>query len=192
LAYTLFQEKRFNQKVELFVQKEFSDNGYALIYKDINYNANLSQMQFAFLVKKFSPQELEILNNKLSQYDIDNTILKIRQDTIDIKGEILDELGNQNKTLLDKEILINNLESYLTEYKVDYTQTIKELAILFPGLKNVSLGSHIDNTETDSSKVTTVLLYQTVNKNQEIDTIKIRQWLNHKLNTTEIKIVNQQ
>ena len=77
LAFNLFQEKKFSQKVEQFISKEFSNNGYALIYKDISYTTNPKKIELAFLTKKFTTQELDILNQKLLQYDITNTKLNI-------------------------------------------------------------------------------------------------------------------
>ena len=56
LAYLLFQEKKFNQKVDQFIAKEFSENGYALIYKDIKYNTSPRKMELAFLSKIFSKE----------------------------------------------------------------------------------------------------------------------------------------
>ena len=149
-------------------------------------------MEFAFLTKKFTPEELKVLKKKLLQYDITNTELNIRQDTKDIKGEILDELGKQNKSLSDKDILINNLQRELNEYKINNTETIKELAILFPELKDVSIGRHITNPNTDSTTILTVLLYQTESTNQEIDINKLDKWLRQKFKTADIKIVRQQ
>jgi hypothetical protein len=130
--------------------------------------------------------------NLLLQYDITNTEINIRQDTKDIKGEILNELRKQNKTLTDKDIIINNLNQELNEYKIDNTETLKELAILFPELKDVSIGRHITNPNTDSTTTLTVLLYQTDKSKQEIDIKKIDLWLKQKFKTDDIKIVQQQ
>ena len=192
LAFNLFQEKKFSQKVEQFISKEFSNNGYALIYKDISHTTNPKKIELAFLTKKFTTQELDILNQKLLQYDITNTKLNIRQETKDIKGEILDELGKQDKILSEKDILINNLHNELNKYKFDNTETIKEITILFPELKNVSIGRHITNANTDSSKIITVFLYQTDRKTKYIDTEKLKKWLSQKLKTTDIETVQQQ
>ncbi len=192
LAYNLFQEKKFNQKVEQFIATEFTNNNCTLIYKDIKYDTNPKKIELAFLTKKFMPQEIEFLNKKLLHYNIPNTKLKIRQDTKDIKSEILDELGKQNKTFSEKDILINTLQRELNEYKIDNTETIKEVAILFPELKDISIGKHLTNPNTDSAKIVTVLLYQTDYKSPKIDTNKINQWLRQKLKTAALKVVKQQ
>ena len=192
MAYNLFQEKKFIQSIEQFITNEFTNKGYTLIYKKTNFQSNPKKIELAFLTKKFIDEELKILNQKLVQYDLTNTELNIKQDTKDLKGEILNELGNQNQILSEKDILINTLQNELSEYKIDHTETMKEISILFPELKDVSIGRHIINPNTDSTKTITVLLYQTDNTNPEIDVNKIDQWLKQKFKTTDIKVVRQQ
>jgi uncharacterized hydrophobic protein (TIGR00271 family) len=189
LAYTLFQEKTFNQKVEKFITNEFSSLGYTLIYKDIKYNTSPKKVELAFLTKQFTPEELEVLNLRLGQYEITNTELKIRQETQDLKHEILNELGKQNKVVSDKDILINNLQKELNQYKLDNTELIKEMTILFPELQDVSIGKHITHVNKDSIKTTLVMLYHTDKAKVDID--RIQKWLNQKLKTQDIKIVKQ-
>ena len=191
LAYDLLQEKKYSQKVDQFISNELTENGYTLIYKHKEYNSNPKKIELAFLAKKFSDKEIKALNQKLIQYNIPNTVLEIRQDTKDLKGEILNELGNQNKDLTEKDILIGNLQKELTEYKFDDIETLKEISILFPELKNVSLGKHLINQNTDSTQVMTVMLYQTSDK-EKVDTKKIESWLNQKLKTKNIKLIQQE
>ena len=191
LAYNLLQEKKYSQKVDQFISNELTANGYTLIYKHKEYNSNPKKIELAFLTKKFSDKEIKALNQKLIQYNIPNTVLEIRQDTKDLKGEILNELGNQNKDLTEKDILIGNLQKELTEYKFDDIETLKEISILFPELKNVSLGKHLINQNTDSTQVMTVMLYQTSDKDK-VDTKKIESWLNQKLKTKNIKLIQQE
>ena len=154
----------------------------------MNFNTNPKNIELAFLIKKFNSEETIFLNQKLMEYQIPNTELIIKQDTKDLKGEILNELGNQNKVLSEKDVLINNLQKELNEYKVSNTETLKEIAILFPELSNVSLGKHQINTNTDSVKVITVFLYQIDNK-INLDTNKLEKWLSQKLNTNNIELV---
>lgn len=189
LAYTLFQEKTFNQKVEKFITNEFSSLGYTLIYKDIKYNTSPKKVELAFLTKQFTPEELEVLNLKLGQYEITNTELKIRQETHDLKHEILNELGWQNKVMSDKDIVINNLQKELKQYKLDNTEVLKEMTILFPELKDVSLGKLLTPVGQDSVKTTLVMLYQS--DKAKVDIEKIHKWLSQKLKTKDIKIVKQ-
>lgn len=192
LAYNLLNEKKYTQKVEQFIANEFINKGYTIIYKNTKFNSNPKKIEVAFLTKKFNADEIKTLNQKLVQYDISNTILEIKQNVKDIKSEILDELNNQNKNLSEKDVLINNLQNELGEYKFDNSDIQKELKILFPELKNVSLGKHLLNQNTDSTKIITVVLYQIDNKKENVDTEKIKNWLNQKLKTTNVKLIKQE
>ncbi len=192
LAYNLLQKNNYSKKVEQYISKEFTNNGYTMIYKKTIFSTIPKKIELAFLTKKFTPEEIKLLNQKLLEYDITNTELEIKQDTKDLKGEILNELTNQDKILTEKDILINNLQKELEEYKIDNTETLKEIAILFPELKNVTMGKQIINQNTDSSKLITVILYQSDSSDNKTDTEKIIRWLNQKLQETEIKLVKQQ
>ncbi len=191
LAYNLFQEKKYSQDVEKFIANEFLDKGYTIIYKNVKYTSNPKQIELAFLTKKFSQQELDNLQNELTNYNIKNTQLNIKQDTKDIKGEILGELAKQNKNLTDKDIMINNLQNELNEYKINDTNLFKEISIIFPELKEVSLGRHISHITDDSTQTTMVFIYQTERKKTKIDTEKLKQWLRQKLKVQDIRVIQQ-
>lgn len=191
LAYNLFQENKYNKKIEQFISNEFTNKGYTIIYKKTNTKTSPKTIELAFLTKKFDESETKLVNQKLSEYDIENTIVDIKQDTKDLKGEILNEIGTQNKTLNEKDILINNLQKELIDYKFTNSETLKEINILFPELKNVSIGKHPININTDSSKTITVILYQADNQ-IKIDTEKIEKWLSQKLQTKDIVLVKKQ
>lgn len=192
LAYNLLNKKKHAQKVEQFISNEFTNKGYTIIYKNTKFNSNPKKIEVAFLTKKFNTEEIKVLNQKLVQYDIVNTKLEIKQDVKDLKSEILNELNNQNNNLSEKDIVINNLQNELGEYKFDNSDILKELKILFPELKNVSIGKHLLNQNTDSTKVLTVVLYHIDNKKENIDTEKIKNWLNQKFKTTNVKLIKQE
>ncbi|MDP2091182.1 MAG: TIGR00341 family protein [Candidatus Gracilibacteria bacterium] len=188
LANRLLQENKYNQKLEQFINIELINKGHTIIYKRTNFNKSPKVIELAFLNKKFNETETEFLNQQLSEYNIDNTVIEIKQDTKDLKGEILNEIGIQNKKFTEKDLLINNLQTELNEYKVSNTEILKEIAILFPEMSNVSMGKHQINTNTDSSKLVTIFLYQTDNT-INLDTNKIEKWLSQKLQTEDIELV---
>lgn len=189
LAYNLLNRKNYNQKIEQFITHEFTNNGNIVIFKNVKYNTNPKIIEVAFLNKKFKEDEMKLLNQKLLHYNIENTILEFRQDVNDLKSEILNEIGNQNKNITEKDILINNLQKELGEYKIDYSETCKEIEILFSEFKNVSMGKHFINQNTDSAGAITVVLYQTMDKDHIADTAKIEAWLTQRLKSPQVRLV---
>ncbi|KLT67634.1 membrane protein, partial [Flavobacterium sp. ABG] len=93
-AYKLIDEKKYNQKIEVFIEKEFINKGYTILYKKIRFNSNPKKIELAFLTKKFSDQEIKSLKHTLNNYKIYNTELNIKQDTTDIKKYILNEINS--------------------------------------------------------------------------------------------------
>jgi uncharacterized hydrophobic protein (TIGR00271 family) len=188
LAYNLLKEKQFHDNVSKFIENEFTANGYPIIFKEIKYNTSPKKIELAFLSKRFSNEEEKQLNHRLNQYQIFNTSLIIKQGTQDLKKEILNELGTQNKAHSEKDIIINNLQNEIKEFKFDDTETYKEIGILFPEAKNVSIGKFLLFPNSDSAKIETVVLFHHQEK-EEIDTLKLKKWLIQKLSTNNIKLV---
>lgn len=192
LAYKLFNEKTYNQRVESFIATEFTNKGYIMIFKNTKYNASPKVVELAFLTKKFNEEEIAELQQKLVQFDIKNTEIVIRQDVNDLKSEILNEIGNHSKTLTEKDILINNLQQELKEFKIDDVDLYKEIQILFPELKDISIGKHLINQHTDSVRAMTYLIYTVDDKNEKVDREKIEKWLNQKFNTKNVTLIKQE
>lgn len=132
--------------------------------------------------------EITESKNKLTAYGLLHTDLIIRQDSKALKDNILNELSNEKQNYTDKDILINNLQKELKLYTVDVPSMLAEIRILFPELKDVSMGKHNMYFSTDSSKTTTVVLYSTY-PNSAINTTKLESWLRLKLDTKDIMVI---
>ena len=189
LAYNLFEEKKFTKTVEEFINSEFNSRGYTVIYKKLNYNANPKKVDLAFLNKKLRKEEMEMYNRLLEERGVHNTILNFRQDDADLKSEILSELNKQDASLSEKDVTINNLRQELNKYKVNEPGLVRELNVLFPELKDVSLGKIEKFSGTDSAKVEWLVLYHLEQGTKEIDKSKMKKWLNERLDVDNTLIL---
>ncbi|MEN5380116.1 DUF389 domain-containing protein [Sphingobacterium kitahiroshimense] len=189
LAYALLQEKKFTQQVNTFIQNELVQKGYTLIYEKTKFNQRPKKIELAFLDKKFSKSELIDLKSKLSLYNIDNTELLIRQDSTDLKRDILAEISRRSENVSEKDIAIQNLRKELTAYKFEDQELIKEITTLFPTLTPFSIGKQLMVNTADSTKMETVLFYNGKEKLDNKELTKLRDWLSIKLNGSDIKIL---
>ena len=187
LAYNLLNEKRYTQNVENFINDEFINNGYTVIYKKINYNSNPKSIELAFLSKKFDSLEIKQLNTNLKDFGINNTDLVIKQNTSDIKSEILNEINLQKNSVSEKDVQINILKGELNQYKTENPELVKEIKILFPEIKEISLGKLQTFYKPDSAAVETAIIYQA---ESTIDEEKLKLWLQNKLKTNKIILMN--
>ncbi|KFC17797.1 membrane protein [Epilithonimonas lactis] len=186
LAYNLYNEKKFTKTAELFLQKEFEKNGYTLIYKKINYNANPKTIDVAFLNKKFTTEEIKSYNKMLSDNGLANTKINIRQNNSDLKSEILSEINKNNTNLSEKDIALSSLRSELDNYKVSDSTLRKEIQILYPDMSGVSYGKIAQYPETDSARLQFVMIYS----GKKVNELQLKSWLEKRLNEKNVKLLN--
>ncbi len=187
-AYTLFQEKKYNEKVNAFIENEFVNKGYTILYKKTKYNSNPRKIELAFLTKKFSLNEVGIINNKLKNYALFNTQLTIRQDTTDLKRDILNEIGIEKSNINKKDALILDLQKQLKRNQYNADDLLSEIRIFFPEIESISISDHVFNSEKD--KPVTVLIYKS--KKQISDTGKLKNWLQKRLVKEKVEVYKEQ
>lgn len=191
LAYNLLEEKKFTKTVEQFINTEFNEKGYTVIYKKINYSTNPKKVDIAILGKKISQKEIASYNKLLNEKDIKQTVLTFRNDDADLKSEILSELGKQNASLTEKDVAINNLRIELNKYKINDQSIYQEFEILFPEYKDISIGKVEKYPETDSAKIQLIVLYSTGKDKPQNETLKAQQWLQKRMKTDDVIMVEQ-
>lgn len=185
LAYNLFNEKKFTKTAEQFVQKEFENNGYTVIYKKINYNASPRTIDLAFLNKKFTDKEISSFNKMLNDNGLDNTKLNIRQNETDIKSEILNEINKFDSNISEKDIAISKLRQQLDSYRVTDSTLSQEIRILYPKIGQISYGKIEQYAQTDSARLQFTLLYS----GGDIDSDQLSRWLQKRIQEKNIRII---
>ena len=188
LAYNLLNERKFSQNVEQFLKDKFYNNGYITIYKKVSYNSNPKSIELAFLSKKFDSTEIKQLNDDLKKFGIVNTKLIIKQNTSDLKSEILSEINKQSSNLSEKDLQLSTLSTELKNYRITNPQLIKEITILFPEISEVSLGKIDNYYPNDSMATSAVLLYKAEKK---VDEEKLKKWLQEQLQDSGIKVLKE-
>lgn len=188
LAYQLIKERKYMQNVEDFIQTTFVQNGHTIIYKKIDYHHNPKKIELAFL--NYKMDSLQIVNHQkqLPLFNIQDTELMIKQNSSDLKSEILAEINQQNTKFSEKDLIIQNLKEELNTYKIDDIHLIREIKILFPEIKNMSLGRINTYHENDSTQVNTVAIYQA---QQKINEQQLKNWLSVKLKESQIIVLKQ-
>ncbi len=190
-AYKLYEEKKFNEKVNVYLEKEFSEKGLTLLYKKTTYNASPKKIELAFLAKKFSKTELASLSKKLKTYALFNTQLRIRQDTTDLKRDILNEIGAVKIRQNEKDIVIANLQKQLNAAHIDNASILSEARILFPEITNMAIAKHLYNDGTDSLTIVPVTLYKASKPLSADNKKKLSLWLQQKLKAGTVELVEQ-
>ena len=190
-AYILIEEKKFNQKIERFITNEFTNKGYTILYKKIITNVVPKKIELVFLTKKTTNNELKVLNQKLTNYGIANTQLKIRQDTVDIKKYISNQINFEKSILNEKNLLIANLGKQIKKNLYDNKAILAEAKIIFPEIVNLSISNHIFDENTDNAKVVPVMVYKSKKELSTSSKKKLILWLQQRLDKKKIEIYRQ-
>ncbi len=189
-AYQLVQEKKYLLKVDNFLENSFYNNGYTLIYKNINSKSNPKKVTLAFLTKKFSQTELIKINNNKKLYGLQDTEIIIKQDTVDIKKKILNEINIGKSKLNQKDIIIENLENIIKNNTFDNEKILNEVKILFPEITTLSIANHEYHQNTDSLKVIPIMIYKSTNELNLEAKSKLKLWLSKRLNKENLQILS--
>lgn len=188
IAYQLLQEKKYVQNVNNYLDKEFVDKGYTIIYKNLNFKSNPKKVEIALLSKKFDSLEIVQLNDLLKVYTLPNSQLIIKQNTQDLKKEILSELNKNSKISDAKDLQLESLNKKLAKYELFTPNFANEVAILFPELKEISLGIQKHIISKDSVKDVPMFTYISSTK---IDTLKLKNWLMEKWDVNQVDLIEK-
>ena len=187
-AYDLRKQKIYEQRVEKFVTNEFKNKGYTVLFNKLTVNTNPKKLDLGFLNDKFTPLEIKALNQKLTEYNISNTRLHIRQDTTDLKKLIQNEINFGKSGLTQKDLKIAALEQKNKANQHDNKSLLSETKILFPEIENMSLENHSFIIKKDSTATGPVLIYQSKEELPKASVEKLHSWLKQRLASDEIEI----
>lgn len=187
-GYTLFEERKFDQKVNSFIQNEFTEKGYTIIYKKTRYKSNPSSVEIAFLTKKFTPQESEEINQRLKIYDLKGIRFTIRQDTTNLKQDILNQIKSEKANMDEKDAIIATLRKEIAENKFDNKSLLNEAKILFPYLTDISISNHPFNVNQQKSDIIPVVIYSSVKALNKEDAQKLEQWVKIRIKKDKVEV----
>lgn len=190
-AYLLFEEKKFEQQIAVFTEKEFTEKGITIVYQKTKFNRNPKVIELGFLSKRFSDSEIKDLNKSLKDYELSNTILIVKQDTTDLKSDILNEIKFNKSTISQKDVTILNLKKQLAANQYNNKELLAEMKILFPNIENISISNHTFNENTDSLKIVPVLVYKSKSQLESAEKNKLMQWLKQRLDKKRLEIYHQ-
>lgn len=193
LAYSLYREQQFKKNTEEFIQSNFIDKGYTIVYKKTEFNAKPKKIELAFLSKRFEKSELDSLNKKLNRHQyLKGSMLLIRQDSTDrlsaLKGDILQRIKSSENEINEKDVRIVQLENQLAKAAFDNKVILREVKTLFPEVTSISVANHNLPVTKDSTAAVTAILYRAAKKLPEQDEEKLKNWLSQRLEVKQAQI----
>ena len=193
LAYSLYSQQQFAKNVNDFINDEFTDKGYTVVYKKTDYNKTPKQLELAFLSKRFEKDEIDRFEKQINENKyLRGTHLVIRQDSTDrlnaLKGDILNEIKSTENEIDQKDLRIVALEQQIAENTFDNQKLLKEARALFPKITSLAVSNHSMATAKDSTFVVTAVVYESPEALAEGDNAKFRNWMNERLSVKDVAV----
>ncbi len=192
-AYKLFTEQQYQQSVNNFIEEEFTTKGYTIVYKKTNYNSSPKVIELAFLSKRFSKDEIDSLNSRLSVRHIPATKLLIRQDSADriqlLRSNILNEIKNKDIIADEKDKKIQALEAEIAKNTIDGKQILQEAKVIFPNILSLSISNNTFYYSTDSTSIKTIFIYQAQEDFTAENKTRLESWLKKRLLLKNIELI---
>lgn len=197
LAYSLYREQQFKKNADLFIENEFSNKGYTVVYKKTDFNPKGKKLELAFLSKRFDKAEIAKLKEELNTNPyLKGTNLVIRQDSTDrfntLKGDILNQIKSSENEMNEKDVRIVQLEKELTKNTFDNKQLLKESRALFPDITSLSVTKNSLVTPKDSLITLTAVIYDVTKSLSNEDQEKFKKWLNERLAVKNVELFKKQ
>ena len=206
LAYQLITESITNNNVKQFLNNEINYTDTQIVKSNVDMAEDT--IEIALLGQQLGSNEIDRLQNTLSQYGLEKMTLKITQPNMDgvITAEDLKqyvEAGNKAEeteialALKDNEIaaLKDKIEGYEEELSVykshDYNleEMQKELNAIYPSIESFSLGIQKGSGEENTETLLVVL--HTNQKILKADQEKIKAWFSTKTAEENVNLLVQ-
>ena len=186
-AYSLYQEQRFRLEVNAFLEKEITEKGNTLIYKKVNFLSNPKKIELALLSKNYTEEETNELNDKLSDYGIENTTLVIKHNLAGNLGVLKNDILNEVSKSDEKEKRILELEQQIAKNDFNNHQLLKEIKILFPKINALTVSNN-NFAQGDSLVNKTILIYTAEAQFSNEEEQKLKNWIEQRLNINNVQI----
>jgi len=194
LAYSLYNEQQLRKNIDRFLNMEFVENGYTIVYKKTDLKGKNKKIELGFLTKRFDKDEIANYNKKLVKYAIPNTKLVILQDSTDrlltLKGAILNEMKG-NLKVDDRDIRLAELNSELAQNRFDDVSLYNESKILFPAIQKFSIANHRFIMQKDSVMKETIVIISSRKPLDITETKKLEAWLKSRLAIKQLKVLQE-
>ena len=193
MTINIMRKTKFESNVDRYVNNVFQFNKTMLVDYDISYEGRNSSVVVRLVGEALSQNVIDNAAAQMASYGLENTKLVVRQldesERIDFSkiqksyAEIIDE---KNNTISELERRLSSVQAADTIAVADIS---KELRHITGQVEQMSLSKHVlYDTEGVAADTTYIVTIVPVGGVRNIDTEKIKSWLNTRLKTNDITI----
>lgn len=207
IFYGVVKETIYLNRAEQFVAENFTLEDTEILNTRITYSDTLSRIDIFIMGEPITAQAQESLMNRMAEYKLGNTALKIHQPK-DLSGDVAGRLSNEvrvgiiedlyrkNEQLLnDKDAQIEQLQGALKNLKKDsipFERIYKEVGIAYKEIDQLSFAPSVEMTEKGLDTIPTFIISwkngigrKTKSEKRE----ELSQWLQQRLELDTARVI---
>ena len=183
-AVRLLEEQHYRRRVGNFIKTEFEAKGHTVIFQKTSLKTEPRMIELAFLSHHFSPEEVAHYNALLPEYDLQDTRVRILQDS-NFFAQRSATPKEENEIATDPKALEMiaakaNLDRYQSSENI-----LPEAAALFPQLQTLRVIPPAIPS-TDSTKTIFTVLYEPSTALGNPERVQFYRWLRSRLEADSV------
>ncbi len=203
-AVIVVKENRFNQSAKKFVAENRNmSNSYIFDYNITHRAGKDSHIDISIAGEELTTKEVEMLKNRLSDFNISTDQLTINQNNTfepnkSLESQLAKDIFLRNEQeIKDREAIINDMKKQLEFYSkkmLPSEQIAKEIRAQYPNLISITLarGEKVDTesiTEIQQEEVVAIIKLES--KLTLLEHNKLEEWLSIRLDIPNIRIIEE-
>lgn len=192
LAYRIVERSIFEGNAKRFVDQEFHFHRTQVVDKTFRMDRGKKTIELLLVGETLSPKLVDSIRQRMHLYDLDSTRLILHQgldakkeiDLAQIKASILEDVFKEEKT--------DTLPAPLNKLEKEIPDISKELAILYPEIKQYSLSNtiivNIDSTRRDTVTVFTAKTSKALSVSQKQ---RLASWTKQRIGTDSLQLISE-
>lgn len=185
-AFVLYEEQRFKQSIDQYIEQEFNEKGNTVVYKKTKFRTGSKILEIACLNRDIPLDTIKMLNDKLDDYGLTNTKLVFKRYTSKNINSLKNDLSNE---LTAKDKTIATLQDKLKNNSYNNAQIFREIKTIYPQIIDFSIANHnIVSVDTTISRPIVILTANPKLKVQEKQ--KLKNLLSVRLSLSDFEIID--
>lgn len=178
-AIMLYEKQKFIISSKQFIESEFIENGFTLVYQKVHYNPSSSNIiELAFLSDDFTEKQVDSLSKTLSRYNIFNTKLEIKsnnsKDLMNMRNDLMNEVSKSQRLISYNTNRLDSIFNYRSLKNYETDKLLSNLQIIAPEITEIGFQDMNIYYNDTSSYLKPILIYNSKNKinNNKINQIR--------------------
>lgn len=200
LTYNIVRKTIFTENAQKFIENELKFPDTEIINSKIDYDSR--SIEIVFIGRYIPPMSIETAEEKLSYYHLDGTTLNIMQDgekrdnipTGSMQNRFINYIYKKSESreieLKDQIDSLQNIISGIYGYEKLDSAAYKEINVLFPNVKRLTLGyAWTIGYEQEKVVQYTFALIEIAGEQTAIEKSRIEEWIKQRTNNRNIRTI---